>query len=92
MWVSTDCENCGIFEVYGYLRNILGYLEVKKDYSYKKTGDNTDGGAQCVSQSGYVGVNRLWEFECWLQLSSTHTLSTILSRPVVQVVLSCATA
>ena len=23
----------------------------------------------CVSQSGYVGVNRLWEFECWLQLS-----------------------
>ena len=30
-------------------------------------------GAHGVSQSGYVGVNRLWEFECWLQLSSTHT-------------------
>ena len=30
----------------------------------------------CVSQSGYVGVNRLWEFECWLQLSwrQRHTL------------------
>ena len=33
-------------------------------------------GAHGVSQSGYVGVNRLWEFECWLQLSSTHTQLT----------------
>ena len=66
---------------------------MKKDYSYsKKAGDNKDGGSQHMSQSGYVGVNRLWEFECWLQLFSTHTLSIALSRPVVQVVLSCATA
>ena len=31
--------------------------------------DGTVGIRFCVSQSGYVGVNRLWEFECWLQLS-----------------------
>ena len=51
MWVSKDC---GIFE--GCLRDMdirgvfVGYLEVKKDYSYKKAGDNKDGGAQCVTK------------------------------------------
>ena len=27
-----------------------GYLGVKKDYSYKKVGDNKDGGAQCITK------------------------------------------
>ena len=36
----------------------------------------------CVSQSGYVGVNRLWEFECWLQLSwrQRHTPNSHLHQ------------
>ena len=28
----------------------MGYLEVKKDHSYKKVGDNKDGGSQCVTK------------------------------------------
>ena len=40
----------------------------------------------CVSQSGYVGVNRLWEFECWLQLSwrQRHTPNSHLPSSLEQ--------